>query len=183
MDDGTRSDLLNKLERGQMEVEQVIQALEDETPEPEPPSRVRTARSSIRNWWWLLIALPGAVMVLGGALLVQLGGWWLVPAILLLVMGGMIVSLGLMSIGSPWMRLRISSPDSAPLRSFGLYLPLPLRPAAWIARLVGKRTPILDSTVLDELLVAMGSASDGEMSFSIDVEDREGGERIQVSID
>lgn len=181
MDDGTRSDLLDKLERGQLEVEQVIRALEDDT--PEPASRVRTSRSSIRNWWWLLIALPGAVMVLGGALLVQPGGWWLVPAILLLVVGGLILSLGLMSIGSPWIRLRISSPDSAPLRSFGLYLPLPLRPAAWIAQVLGKWTPLLDRTVLDELLAAMGSASDGEMSFSVDVEDREGGERIQVSID
>lgn len=181
MDDGTRSDLLDKLEKGQLNVDQVIRALQAET--PDRPSRERASRGSIRSWWWLLIAGPGAVMVLGGTLLVRLQGWWLVPAILLLLLGGLIISLGLMSIGSPWIRLRISSPESAPLRTLGFYLPLPLRPAAWIARVLGKRTPFLDSTVLDELLDAMGSTRDPELSFSIDVEDREGGERIQVSID
>lgn len=183
MDDRQVSDLLRRLEQGQVGVDDVLEALEGDQPAP-PPSRDHSMTvSSAERWWWLALAIPALAMMLLGAWLVSLQGWWLLPAILLLLAGGLLFAVGVMSANSPWIRLRVNASRSSAGRSIVVHLPLPLRSVGWLARLLGKNSSILEDTALDELIDALAQEGRSGPTLGIDVERSDGGERIRVSFD
>ena len=78
-----------------------------------------------------------------------------------------------------WMHLRITEKKG---KGFRISFPLPLTLAAWVLKLVEPFVPQLRNTGVDEVIFALRDSARSGEPISIDVEDDEDGERVQVYI-
>lgn len=134
---------------------------------------------------------PGRYPLIAGSLLVALGATALaadyagaggVRALEYLVLGlGLVVALvGLWLARAVWVRIRVSKGGGR--QAFHLALPVPLTVAAWAVRVAGPHVHGLDATGLDEVILALRESHCRGQTFSVDVDEGDGGERIQVSV-
>ena len=174
------AEILAALERGEITAEEAIDQLEGK---PATSLAAQPETPEIPKHWsyfWLIPVVLGALGLFGGYGLAVLGGWWWLAAGPLLSLGAVLFLLGLASIESPWVHIRVQSNEIGSASAFGLSLPLPLRPAIWVLKRFGNYVPSLEKTSVDELLVAMEFANQSDGPIYVDVQEEDSGERVRV---
>jgi hypothetical protein len=128
--------------------------------------------------------MAGGVVLVLGALAMALvyatdaARGWLVCGWLPLVLGLLVMLLAWWTRHAKWLHVRIREGGE---RKIALSFPLPLALTAWALRLVRPFVPQLQETGVDELVMALRKSGRDE-PISIDVQDDEGGEQVQVYI-
>ncbi len=120
-----------------------------------------------------LLALMGSLtdrLIGGGS---RLG--WLACTIPLMIFGGLVAGVAWWSTGARWLHLRIRDEG----KHIKISLPLPLRLAAWLVRLVRPWVPQLQETAVDELILSLAEVDTEEGILMVEVAEGEG-ERVQV---
>jgi len=181
MDDDKRMDLLNRLEAGEIDAEEAIQAL-DKNPEHVVDQSEEAIPERPPSWraWWLIPFSLGIAGTAAGLGLSQLGGWWWVCAGPLLVSSLFVVIISATTSQSPWVHVRIRTGADDGFRKINLHLPLPLRLTAWGLRIFGGNIPGLDDTAVDELIMSLEGDITRETPIHIEVHDGEDGEHVEV---
>lgn len=170
--------LLAALEKGGRDTQ--ISAAPDGPPPAPVPDRDRESRWA-RFWIYPLMA-GGGVLILGALLLAwfyagDAARGWLVCGWLPVLLGLTVVLLALWTRRTTWMHLRISGEGQ---RKMAFSFPLPVGLAVWAVRFARPFLPQLRQSGVDDLILALGkSAARGE-PISIDVQDDERGERVEV---
>jgi hypothetical protein len=173
-----RLDVLGALEAGRIDVQEALRRLEspgEPPPEGMPPELDRPWE----GWWLIPFGLGLGLIALGGWLAV-LGGWWWIEASFALLLGIPLIILGALSRASPWVHVRVETgKDSWPRR---IAIHLPIRPLAWLSRLIRPHMHGLEDTEVDELLLALeGNVSPGS-HLIVQVMGDKRGERVQVHL-
>jgi hypothetical protein len=193
-----RLGILRMLETGQIGAEEaasLLAALKPEEPvQPEIAEAVPLPRedrlpSSEARWarFWVYPLMVGAGVLAVGALVAVLvyatsaARGWLVCGWLPMILGLGVMLLAWWTRRATWLHLRISEGDSG-RRRIALSLPLPLAFTAWVLRVAQPFVPQLKETGVDELIIALRDSARRDEPMSIDVQDDEGGERIQIYI-
>lgn len=196
-----RLEILKMVEAGQIDAQEaamLLSALNEAEAQDLPDAPAEALSQAVapekerfqnrENRWarfWIYPMMAGGIMLILGSLVTgmiyatgaTLG--WLVCGWLPMLLGLMIVFLALWSRQATWMHLRISEKGQ---RKMALSFPLPLTLAAWAVRIAEPFVPQLQETSVDDLIVALReSASRGE-PFSIDVQDDQDGERVELYI-
>ena len=128
---------------------------------------------------WIVL-LTGGVLLIGlagmaTALLVAVGSrpGWLVCTLPLMLVGAVAIVLASWSRSARWLHVRVRDQDTR----FRISLPLPLRPAAWLARLARPFVPKMQDMPVDQMILALAEM-EGEGPLTVEVS--EGGEEVQV---
>ncbi len=138
-----------------------------------------------------LLPSVGRYPLIAGCLLVGIGAVALaadyagaggVRALEYLALGlGLAVTLaGLYLVRATWFRIHVSERKRG--ESLHMAIPIPLTLAAWAVRMARPYVHRFDMTGLDEVILALRDGARRGERFSVDVAEREDGERIQVSI-
>jgi len=129
-----------------------------------------------------LVPLTGGVLLIGltgmaSALLVGGGSrlGWLVCTLPLMLLGALVIALAWWSRAARWLHVRVRDHDTR----FRISLPLPLRPAVWLAHLARLFVPQMHDIPLDEMILALEEMEDEGL---IAVEVSQEGEDVQVYI-
>ena len=188
-DKAFRGKVLDLLDQGKIDARQAVELLRTVEGESVPeggadPTTVSPGLAPPHwwRWWWAAFVGSGIGFIVIGAGFGTLGGWWWLCGGAALLAGLLLLIIGTVSVGSPWLRLRVETGQESWPRRFNVSLPLPLKPAAWLLRRLSWLSPRLRATAVDELLMSL----DGEISAGtplvIDVHEGEGGERVRVHI-
>jgi len=181
MGDQQRAFVLERLERGEIDADEAVRQLSEE-PAPETARQVpENGPPPVWRHWWLVILAVGVIMLGAGYSLVANGGWWWLAAGPVLALGVGLTVLGGSMCGSPWIQLRVETDENGTQGTFGLSLPLPLRPAIWALKVFGGFRG-LDKTGVDELLLAMQGAIGTDSPAIVDVQKADSGENVRVYI-
>jgi hypothetical protein len=128
---------------------------------------------------WMYPLAGGAVLAglagMATALLVQGGSrlGWLVCTLPLMLSGALVMALAWWSRTSRWLHVRVRDKETR----FRFSLPLPLRPAAWLARLARPWVPQMRDVPLDELILTLADMEEKDI-LAVEVNDE--GEGVQV---
>jgi hypothetical protein len=169
--------VLQKLESGEIDADQALQMIsetnEATSSDTSPPER---------QWWtwWIVPFSLGMAAAAVGYGLSQLGGAWWICAGPLLVLGGSIMLLALLTIESPWAHIRVQTGQASWPRRITISVPLPLRFTAQVLRWVSPRIEELDSTMIDELIIALEETVSKDQPIIIEVDENGSGERVRV---
>jgi hypothetical protein len=195
--DETYLEVLRLIEHGTISAEEGEMLLEalDVGSEPKVESSIsilagpRAAAEESETWqsgppaWaqgaWIVL-LTGGVLLIGlagmaTALLVAVGSrpGWLVCTLPLMLMGALAIALASWSRTARWLHVRVRDQDTR----FRISLPLPLRPAAWLARLARPFVPNMQDIPVDQMILALAEM-EGEGPLVVEV--GEAGEEVQV---
>jgi hypothetical protein len=146
-------------------------AEESETWPSEPPAWAQGAWIVLLTGGVLLIGLAGMTTALLIAVTSRPG--WLVCTLPLMLMGALAIVLASWSRTARWLHVRVRDQDTR----FRISLPLPLRPAAWLARLARPFVPKMQDIPVDQMILALAEM---EEEGPLSVEVSEGGEEVQV---
>ncbi len=180
MDD--RMHVLEMLESGEIDVTEAVQRLAGSTagatPDPTPvvlPAWVRRL--------WHLVFWPGVILLIGSGLLLAYhyagrgATGCLVTGWLLFAFGVPITALGAWLQSAHWFSVRIRKHGKPRMM---LAFPLPLRPLAWLLRVISPFVPQLRDTGVDEVLLALSDEMHQGRPFIVDVNEGDSGEQVQV---
>ena len=139
-----------------------------------------------RKWWIIPFWIGIALTVSGGGLLYWAWsargiGLGFIFAWIPFLLGVGLVVLGWNSQTGPWLHLRIRQKPGEKPERIAISLPLPIRLFAWSIRTFGDFIPKLDTTGLDEVILALGDSSLSE-PLSIDVDDSDDDEQVKIYI-
>ncbi len=206
-EDAERMHILQMIEDGRISAAEGLRLLDalKETPEAEPPAAPATAASAsgteqaappdpgIERWrrWWIAPMAVGIGIVSISALLMygayQSGGFgfWFACATTPFLFGVLLMALAGLSQSARWIHIRVRRGDrdtgDGP-RNIAISFPLPIRFTAWALRTFGRFIPNLEKTGVDELVMALADHTSAETPFFVDVDNGEGGEKVQVYI-
>lgn len=146
--------------------------------------------ASMERWkrWWMIPLWVGVGIIVVSSLLMawayQAGGFsfWFACAWLPFLLGLGSVMLAWSSRTARWLHLRVQQQPGEWPRTIAFSFPLPLRLAAWFLRVFGRFIPQLKDTGIDELILALGSATGPASPLLVDVDEGENGERVQIYI-
>ena len=144
----------------------------------------------IKKWkrWWVLPLWAGTgVTVLSGMLMfwafITGGfGFWFACTWMPFLMGVILLALAWGSRTAPWLHIRVQQKPGERPQKIAISFPIPVRLTAWGLRTFGRWIPSLDVNTLDEVILALKDVSAEEAPLFIDVDEGEGGERVQVFI-
>jgi hypothetical protein len=147
----------------------------------EPGSEWKRARP----YWLYMLSVGLIVMVLGGTVVatsyqrgpVGLSTWlcgWL-P----LLFGLFAVTIAAWARTAHWIHLRVVDRDDR----VSLSLPLPLRFSALIIRVVRRVVPRFRNTGIDEAILALCDGLNDSQPITLEVQDEEEGEHVQILVD
>jgi hypothetical protein len=179
-------DVLHKLEQGEIDVEEAERLLMDQGPSVEKSADQPDTEDSLqtRSWWLILFAIGFGFLVFGWGV-ATLGGWWWLCAGPLLLLGAVLAALGVGTMHSPWVHLRIFEQKGRRAHRFSIRLPLPTRFAAWGLRNFGHYAAGLDRTGVDEILLALDELENNLAQgppILIDITDGDNGEQVEVTL-
>lgn len=158
--------------------------VEDLAPEMTRRPSFDPAQTRWRNWWWVPMGVGIAITVCG-ALFMYLAwqasglGFWFVAACLPFLLGVTFMGLAWASRKSRWLHIRVHQAAGESPQRIAISLPLPLRPLAWVVRMLRPYIPRLQQTGLDELILALEMNPTGQPIY-IEVNDGDEGEHVEV---
>jgi len=179
-------DVLQKLDQGQIDVEEAERLLMEQTPPVERDSDWSVSEDQLRtrSWWLILSAIGFGFLVFGWGV-ATLGGWWWLLAGPLLLAGIVLALLGVASMQSPWAQIRIFDNKVSRSHKFTIGLPIPIRMATWGLKNFGHYVPHLDRTDVDEILLALdeleSNLAQGPPIY-VDITEGDNGEHIEVNM-
>jgi hypothetical protein len=177
-----RMRVLEMIESGEISVAEGARRLEDDTAPAGPPS----APVALPTWvgrLWHVVFWPGVALLIGGGLLLtyhyagQEGAGSLVTGWVLFALGVLVTALGAWLQSAHWFSVRIREHGK---RRITLAFPLPLRPLAWLLRVISPFVPQLRDTGVDEVLLALRDEMRQGHPFIVDVDEGDGREQVQV---
>jgi len=202
-----RMHILQMIEDGKINAEEGLRLLNALSPKPQIASAGEAATTTAapaagggatvpptpelgpyRDWWLKIMWVGVAVTILGSLLLywvLRVAGvsFWLALASPPFVLGVVIMALAWASRTAKWIHIRIKTDDrSEGPRRILISLPLPIGPAAWLLRVISPHIPKLRDTGVDELILALSETTSPDAPLIVDVNEGEGGERVQVYI-
>ena len=127
------------------------------------------------------------ITVLGGSLMywawsVKGFGVGFVLAWIPFIIGIGVLVLGWNSQTGPWLHLRIQQSPGEKPEEIAISLPLPIRFVAWALRTFGEFIPGLNTSGIDEIILALADKSITETPLIVDVNDDEDDERVKIYI-
>jgi hypothetical protein len=141
--------------------------------------------------WWVAPMAVGTGIVFVSALLMygayQGGGFgfWFACATVPFAFGVLLMALAGFSQSARWIHIRVRRGErdtgDGP-RNIAISFPLPIRFTAWGLRTFGHLIPKLNQTGVDELVMALAEHTSADSPFFVDVDNGEGGEKVQVYI-
>lgn len=175
-----RLEVLRKLEEGSIDVDEAVELLGSDTGNAEPAGPPSGPSSGWWRLWWLLPFIVGVGMLAVGARLAWIGGWWWLCAAPAILVGTAVAAIALSSIRSMWLHVRVKTRKTSWPRQIAISLPVPVDLTAWFLRRYGRRIPNLDQTAIDELLLSVSESTSADSPLYVEVDNGEGGERVQV---
>jgi hypothetical protein len=155
--------------------------------------RAAEADPGLDKWrrWWVVPMAVGTSIVLVSALLMygayQSGGFgfWFACTTVPFALGVLVMALAGFSQSARWIHIRVKRGErdtgDGP-RNIAISFPLPIRFTAWVLRTFGHFIPKLEETGVDELVMALAEHTSSDSPFFVDVDNGEGGEKVQVYI-
>jgi hypothetical protein len=171
--DKSQLGVLQALEEGRIDVQEAVRRLES------APVRAADKARRLRGWWLIPLAV-GMVLLGGGGFLASLGSWRWLAAIPLLLLGTVLTVLAAASNSSPWIFVRVREGSR---RAKRVWVPIPVRVAAWGVRFARPWVRGMDLTAVDELLLTLERELGSDHDLVIDVDDVAGGERVRVDFE
>ena len=157
-----------------------------------PAPTQNAPEADLEHWrrWWMVPMGVGIGVLLVGALLMYAAfqasglGFWFACASLPFAVGVLIMALAAGSRSARWLHVRVHTDPAANEwpHNIALSFPLPIRLTAWLLRLAGPFIPQLKDHGLDELILALAETTSAEAPLYVDVDEGDGGERVQVYI-
>lgn len=174
--------LANLEEPGSAQEQNLLQPEDSPAPSHDPDDLARW-----KKWWVIPLWIGVAITLLGSALMYgayTAGGLsvWFFLSWLPFLLGVGTIALAWRSQTSPWLHLRIQQAPGEKPERIALSLPLPIHFTAWLLRTFGGWIPDLDSSGLDEVILALGESADQDHPLSIMVNEGDDGEQVQIYI-
>jgi hypothetical protein len=166
-------EVLEALEEGRIDVQEAVRRLES------APARAADKPRRSQGWWLVPLAV-GMAFLGGGGFLGSLGSWWWLAAIPLLLLGTLLTVLAAVSNSSPWIFVRVREGGR---RAKRVWVPIPVRIAAWGVQFARPWVRGLDMTGVDELVLTLERELGSDHDLVIDVDDVAGGERVRVDFE
>lgn len=140
-----------------------------------------------KRWWVIPLGIGAAITILGSSLM-----YWVYTArgigfLFFLTWIPFLLGIGTLILAwqsqtSPWLHLRIHQAPGEKPEKIALSIPIPIHFTAWFLRTFGRWIPNIDSTGLDEVILALGKTANEETPLSITVHEGDDSERVQVYI-
>jgi hypothetical protein len=126
------------------------------------------------------------VTILGGVLMFlawQGGGFgfWFACAWLPFLFGVAVMALAWSTRSLPWLHLRVYQKEGQRPQRIAISLPLPLGVISWALRTFKHKIPETGNVNIEEMVMALKHVSP-DTPFSVDVNEGENGERVQIYI-
>jgi len=170
----------------ELEFSQEMNGLDSE-PLPPAPEFEGEDFDKWRAWWIIPFLLGVGITILGGALMYWawsangLGIGFILAWIPFLIGVGT-MALGWNSKTGPWVHVRVhQKPGETPER-IAISFPIPIRFFAWTIRTFGSFIPGLDTTGIDEVILALGNNCPEDSPLSINVSEDEDGTQVKIYI-
>ena len=186
-----RAKILQMVADGKISVDEAARlftALGDDGDEPqaalESPAPIEMPRLGSL---WLIPMYVGLTIFVCGALAAfpayaSSGSWiFAVCGWPMFLLGLLVMLAAYAARNSRWIHIRVTNVDGVK-RNIRLSFPLPLRLSAWALKFASRWVPQLRETHVDELIVALNEGVTRDQPLLIDVQEGEGGERVQVYI-
>jgi hypothetical protein len=143
--------------------------------------------NKLKSWWVIPFWIGVAITVLGGALMFWAWsahgiGFGFVAAWIPFLIGVGLLTLGWNSRTGPWLHLRVQQKPGEKPERIAISFPIPNRFFAWSLRTFGSFVPKMNLSGADEILLALGTYSQGEAPLTIDVDDGDDGEKVKIYI-
>ena len=149
-------------------------------------------KPEIEKWkrWWIIPLWIGVGLTIIGSLLMlwvyQSTGFsfWFGCTWLPFLLGVAVIAMAWGSRSARWLHLRVQQEPGEWPRTIAFSFPLPLHLAAWFMRTFGKFIPQVNEIGLDfdQLIEVFETSTNPETPFYIEVDDGEGGEKVQIYI-
>jgi hypothetical protein len=160
------------------------------SPEANSSAERATPDVDLDRWrrWWVVPMWIGTGIVLFGSVLMygayRAGGFgfWFGCATLPFAAGVLVMALAGFSQTARWLHIRVKTGQEEWPRNIAISFPLPIRLTAWFLRNFGSRIPKLRETGVDELIMALGEHTSAAAPLYINVDEGQGGEKVQVYI-
>jgi hypothetical protein len=146
----------------------------------------------IEKWkrWWIIPLWIGVGITIIGSLLMlwayQSTGFsfWFGCSWLPFLLGVAVIAMAWGSRSARWLHLRVQQERGEWPRTIAFSFPLPLRFAAWLLRTLGSFIPQVYETGIDlgQLIEIFETSTTSETPFYIEVDEGEGGEKVQIYI-
>lgn len=175
--------ILEQLEQGLIDVREAERLLDSGSvqEDPEGARHASYLSASPAADWWLIPFAIGFAGTVAGAWLATLGGWWWLCAGPLLLTGILTVTLASLNQRTPWIHVQVKTRQDRWPRRISVHLPVPVRFASRVVRFFRPHMGGLQDTGLDELLLALEDELSPDTPLSVQVEEGENGERIEVT--
>ena len=139
-----------------------------------------------RRWWVIPFWIGVGITVLGGALMYW--GWsaWGIGLGFIAAWIPFLIGLGIMALGwnsrtGPWIHIRVHQKPGESPQKIALSFPIPVRFFAWSIKTFSRWVPDMPEGV-EGVLMALGDFSPGDRPLSINVDDEEDGEKVNIYI-
>jgi hypothetical protein len=139
-----------------------------------------------RRWWWIPLTVGISITVISGLLMFLAYqsrgfGFWFACLWFPLLFGVVIMSLAAASRTTRWLHVRIHQEPGEWPQTIAISLPLPIRFAAWVMRIIKPYIHNMEKTSLDEVILALEKTSP-DQPFYVKVDEGESGEKVEVYI-
>jgi hypothetical protein len=169
------------------EFEKVDEVLEEETLDPISTQSDPDDLRKWKRWWFVPLWIGAGITVIGGLLMYWAWsaggfGFWFACSWFPFLLGVAVLALAWGSRSTPWLHVRIHQKPGERPEKIAISFPIPIRLTAWGLRTFGHFIPNLDATGLDEVILALGDIANTDAPLTVDVDEGENGERVQVFI-
>jgi hypothetical protein len=152
-----------------------------------PDSAVDMEFEKWKSWWIIPFWIGVAITVLGGGLMYLAWfnngiGLGFIAAWIPFLLGIGLLVLGWNSRTGPWLHLRIRQEPGEKPEQIAISFPIPVHFFAWSLRTFGSFVKNVDLSGADQVLLALGDYSQGDAPLSIDVDEGENGEKVEIYI-
>ena len=194
--------ILKRIEAGELSAQDGVRLLnelaqartlepEPEVVQPEPPAAESASAPPLQvpkgfSHFWLYPLWAGVgTLVLGAILLYAVygarAGWgWALCGWPLFALGVLVTVVAWWLRTARWVHVRVRGKDAARV---SISLPLPIKPTAWVIKIVKPFVPQFRDTGVDEAIMGLADAlKEGNEPLYVDVNDDESGEHVQVYI-
>ncbi|MGD1995134.1 MAG: hypothetical protein PVH62_00020 [Anaerolineae bacterium] len=140
-----------------------------------PPGWVGAVQQAV--FWTGGALLIGGALLVGGVYAWGIASGWLICGWPLFTVGVLVVALAGWMPRAHWLYLNVRQEDGSRVR---LALPLPLRVLGWMLRIARPFVPQLEETGADEVIEALREELRAGRPVTVEVDEGEDGERVQV---